>query len=1397
MIRCRSFLSQPLPVLSLRSSTALTTGMLALTVALVRLAVPDALANPEGGSVVAGDAVIESSGPDRIDVNQTSNRAAINWKSFSIQKGEVTNFNQPSADAVTLNRVTGGDLSTIAGRLTANGKIILVNPNGVMFTGSAEVDVGGLLATTSRIATEDFMAGRYRFTPGSSQGAAVINHGRVSVGEGGLAAFVAPWVENSGVIAARLGRVELASGDSFTIDLHGDGLIQLALENDPGGAPALLASHSAVSNAGRIEADGGVVGLTVGEAQGIVDRVVNMSGVVRARTVGLRQGRIILGGNNVSTVVSGTLDASGRTADTIGGHVVVAGRKVGLTETASIDVSGQSSGGKALIGGDFQGAPPIPAFRPAQYTVVSAGARINADARDSGDGGMVVAWADQATSFRGNASARGGIAGGDGGLIETSGKIGLDVDGAAVDASAVKGQSGNWLLDPINITIETLPEGEKKVFFVDETGLFVINDNALGSTIDPKTIVQALSNHTDVTITTAIDDRQGETGIITIQDSIITELTSTFQTFASDEVGKNATACCPSSDSPPTPTLRLIADDTILFNASVLAGLDDSSPLNIQAQAGHDINFVGGQIVTTGDISLVAGANADGSGGIINNLGALPALTTTGNLVLVADSGIGTAAQPLRTSGIQSLSGQTNTQGIFIEVAGNSNLYVNSQNYEQFDVVLLQPPAPSVSESELFSYDNGYSGVYSITATVTVNSKTRLVKGLRVLDPIDGGDIQLVTNSNLYLGADVVSPKEVKLQALNGNIDYGTTSYDSPEIVAASAALSAANGVNVHTDADILSVNNSISGDVSLHIHGSSSIDITQAGGGFVDIDGTDDIKLTKLVAPGSDVDVSFNEGADGSLRATAALGAVDSLLGEVHLSSGNDLELTGVFSNGKQVLTGGVIHLTGSYDTGGKDFIANGPVVILADQETEVLIDALAGETSGTVTFNDSIDGTSDSGDDITIHIGDSSVSFKGDVGGKVPLGVLEVDGLESAGGISISNAITDEDQAVQLLIKTPAGVDPESLALSNIPIGSTISDGNNPIVTTAAEQVVDLAAFDLDTLSFKPPANVGDDISINLVATVPSFSIAERPDVFNVLNEISGASAGSTASITVNPIADKPVLSGPSEILVASPSTPLPLSVVSPDIDGSEALAVTIFGLPPGVSLSAGIVNEDGSVTVPVGQLSGLELTVSNFSALPASLTLQATSAEQGSEISSINQSSPFVINIEDITPPSTLPTSSDPGQSFTQDFGQQGPIGDNIAPNRTRDVSPINTASSQDESSVDPEDPFAVEPAAGEEGVSTGLWEACPDVADTSVSWQNTAPDAAFNVDPDLIPYSVDVYCGGYQLTAAGRGSARDYQGLSFVTTDFWTDHKQEKTPALTDELRRALFLDDIKK
>ncbi|WP_417069668.1 filamentous hemagglutinin N-terminal domain-containing protein [Niveibacterium terrae] len=416
-----------------------------------------AYGNPSGGQVVAGSATITNGAPGTQNIFQQSNRAIINWQGFSIAANETVNFVQPSASSVTLNRVLGNDPSAIFGRLNANGSVMLVNPNGIVFGAGSRVDVGGLVASTANIRDKDFMAGRYAFTQASpSTQAAIENHGHISIKDSGLAAMVAPRVRNAGVIEARLGRVALGAANTFTLDFHGDGLLSFgagaAISEAPGGDGAL------VINSGEIRAEGGNVLLTARALKGVVDQVINTSGLISATTVSGENGRIVLSGGDAGTVaIGGRIDASAALGGQ-GGTVVATGEHVAVMGGTLIDASGRNGGGEIALGSTGLTDSANRFANKSQSVTVAAGAELNADATGQGDGGTVTLWSKDQTVFAGNLSARGAGQGGDGGFAEVSSQNNIELTGG-VDLRATQGKTGTLLIDPTDLRIVDAASG--------------------------------------------------------------------------------------------------------------------------------------------------------------------------------------------------------------------------------------------------------------------------------------------------------------------------------------------------------------------------------------------------------------------------------------------------------------------------------------------------------------------------------------------------------------------------------------------------------------------------------------------------------------------------------------------------------------------------------------------------------------------------------------------------------------------------------------------------------------------------------------------------------------------------------------------------------------------------
>jgi len=294
---------------------------------------------PAGGVIVAGQGQISQHGSS-MTINQGGAKMAIDWNSFSIGKGNTVNFVQPSSSSVALNRVTGSDVSQIQGALKANGQVFLLNPNGVLFSPTAQVNVGGLLASTLNMSNQDFMSGNYKLQGASAN--AVINQGNIKAFNGGSVALVAARVSNVGEISAERGNVLLGAGSEVLLDLGGP----IKLQIQKGAIDALI------DNGGAIRADGGNVLMTAKAAGDLVSTVINNNGLVQARTMATgEEGQILLLGDmqNGRIDIAGKLDASAPEGGN-GGFIETSAAEVGTARAVQIDASAaHGRGGHWLV----------------------------------------------------------------------------------------------------------------------------------------------------------------------------------------------------------------------------------------------------------------------------------------------------------------------------------------------------------------------------------------------------------------------------------------------------------------------------------------------------------------------------------------------------------------------------------------------------------------------------------------------------------------------------------------------------------------------------------------------------------------------------------------------------------------------------------------------------------------------------------------------------------------------------------------------------------------------------------------------------------------------------------------------------------------------------------------
>ena len=709
-----------------------------LTALTIALSSGHALAAPHSGVVAAGNAQI-SQNLNRTDIHQSSDRVVIDWKGFDLAADEITQFHQPSANAVALNRVNSNAASKIAGTLKANGQVVIVNPNGVLFEKSGKIDVGGLIATTADIDNSQFMQGNYSFSKASSNpDAAIVNEGTITAKEAGLVGLVAPRVENHGMITAKLGKIELASGDTFSVDLYGDGLFELAVSD--------AVSEQLVRNTGTLNAPAGVIAISAASGKNIVDSLIQIEGELSAPTVSRQGGKIVIGNASAASShgtvrVSGKLKARGTSGADKGGNITITANQVAIQDQAHLDASGVGGGGTILIGGEYQGKGEL---ATAEKTYIGKEALIQANSLYNGDGGEVIVWADDWTKFYGTIEAQGGVLGGDGGFVETSGKDKLGASGRVkVAARHNEGQGGSWLLDPRNIIIQDDAGGGP-----DDTGTIDADGPTFESDSDDdivttEAIEAVLNTGADVIV---------QTGAGGAQDGDITIANNIEKTAGGDA------------------TLTLKAHN----NISNSGGADITSSLgalNIILNADSDANSNGAISLSNATITTLGGNFTAGGG----------ADPTTDYATSATSYGFHSSNSTITTSGgdisiLGTHTGGTVPGGVRIDStlnAGAGDILVDGRATNQIGLVLNNATLQTTTGDITLKAYNSAGGIALNNAANNIIEATG--SGSITLDMINGryyspdsgtkrvgsatmtGDITITTDSYLSIGTDTVN----------------------------------------------------------------------------------------------------------------------------------------------------------------------------------------------------------------------------------------------------------------------------------------------------------------------------------------------------------------------------------------------------------------------------------------------------------------------------------------------------------------------------------------------------------------------------------------------------------------------------------------------------------------
>ncbi len=763
------------------------------------LAYPVAQGLPQGAQVVNGQVSVN---PGLIQ--QSSDKAIINWQSFSIGANETLRIQQPGVNSMLLNRVVGGDPSLILGQMQANGRVFLVNPRGIVFGRGSQVNAGSLVASTLDLSDTAFLAGNYRFSAGPGAGALQAD-GSINA-PGGTVVLVAPQLNASGSIAAR--RVGLAAASTVQVDVEGDGLVLFNLRNDDNRDVSLKLS-------GRVQADGSVEARAQARA-GAAGQVLNMDGIVQARGFSQQGGRVVIDGGTAGiTSVNGSVDASGET----GGSITVLGQKLALLDGARLDASGRLGGGSLQVGGGLHG---LGTEHNAEQTWIGAGAVLRADATDQGDGGRVSVGAAGRTALFGCILARGGRLGGEGGPAAPSGRQRLNLLGK-VDASAPQGRPGQWLLDPNDVVISAGNSANVNA----APNFSTTNDSAV---VNVGALQNALTGNTVVTIQTTSSGSNNGAGNIDVQTAIVPTGSATLQLMAQGNISftGGSIAAGPSALDVVLNAAGSVSTGSINTGGGSLS-VSGNGAISLGALTSSALTINGGSGAVTLPSGNVAGALSVATGGTIGQGGAL---TVGGNATLTT----GSAAVTLGTLNSHGLSITTSNGAVSLGGGLTSgNLSVSSSG-----AAINQTGALTVTGNASFhagvgggaitlSQNNDFQDTVTLTGGATrINSTTLKLGAVDVTGLFDasttGGDIHQLVSLSATTG--------VKLDAGGGDIVLGNATL--PTLTALTS------GSGAITLGGNLTANGSVtlaagSGGVSLgSFSGGGNVNISATTGGIV-----------------------------------------------------------------------------------------------------------------------------------------------------------------------------------------------------------------------------------------------------------------------------------------------------------------------------------------------------------------------------------------------------------------------------------------------------------------------------------------------------------------------------------------------------------------------------------
>ncbi|MEG4514331.1 filamentous hemagglutinin N-terminal domain-containing protein, partial [Microcoleus sp. F6_B4] len=910
---------------------------------------------------------------------------------FGLSEGQTANFlTNPNIQNI-LGRITGGNPSLINGLIQVTGgssNLFLMNPAGMIFGPNASLNVPGSFNATTATGI-GFGNNQWFSAIGNNNWAAFI---------GTPNSFAFTTLQGGSIVNA--GNLTVAPGQSLS--LIGGTVVNNGQVNAPSGN--ILISAVPGNNLVRISQAGNLLSLDIQPTgnpsslpnnwtQPVLSLPELLTGKGVAQATGLTvnpNGEVVLTGNAAVPVTAGTAIASGtlNVSGNTGGTVNIVGDKVGVI-AGKIDASGINGGGNVLIGGDYQGLGTVP---NAARTFVSSDSTINADAVSNGDGGRVIVWADETTRFNGNITARGGLFSGNGGFVEVSGKQSLDFQGL-VDLRSTLGIAGTLLLDPTDITISTGADAGGTLAggaFTPSAGTSTINNGTLETQL-------GLGN---VTISTASGfPSQGD---ITVSAPVIWNNSNSLTLNANNNI---------------------TVDGPITNSGNGAIALNAGNAISVNT----DLYTAGGNIslTSTNDINIAAGKgnlnaqNSFGNGGSIALSTVGGGNITTGNLNSFSDAG---------TSGNINLS-ITGGTGAIDTTAGILNSYSRAGNAGS---ISLSTAGGNITTGLLNSYSSdGSGGNINLSITGGTGAIDTTAGNLLSFSQLtgNGGSIALSTaGGNITTGVLNAFSSDAGGGNINLSITGGTGAIDTiaGEVISFSQAgnggtitFSTAGGNITTGDLSSFSLDAGTSGNINLSITaGTGAIDTTA---GILN---------------------SFSQAGNGGEIALSTVGGniTTGTLDSHSVDGGTGGNFTFNSGTGNIILSGNIKTSKDAVGRGG-NITFDSPVVL---SKPTITLTTSGTPSSGNVTFNRNIEGTTANNESLLVNAGAGNITFNGAVGNTKALGNITAN----------STGTTEFNQTVNATsLTTDAGgttqVKGNVTTTGSQTYGDAVTIANNPIMS------------------------------------------------------------------------------------------------------------------------------------------------------------------------------------------------------------------------------------------------------------------------------------------------------------------------------------------------------------